>query len=426
MDDYIREEEELKKQRMREMEGLGEWEELEEGDEIEASIGEPAGKNLVVENSQGQVFEGVGAESAIQDQVPDSEAESNPASSVASSTKPPASELPAEPEGSEQPPETSSSNPASREVGPSDSSSVVSPLERTPLATPPASHTPGSDSDFPIPSESFVEAESSLVFSSNESSSITKNSSDQPTHVVPSTPPPSTKPPTSTSTSTSISAPDSSDNESNSMTIPVEMRPHVQVVFEALPANFTQDQGSINLNSSSSAFSKLSESTSSSEKYISIPVSSGSSASAPAVPSSSSVASVPESSKAPNHPPPLPNSTPAGASGGGGSESIYRTISKRLNALETNATLSLQYMEHGSQTLRDVFARMEKRQEEKMGEMLRALNGSNWRQIEALVSASIRDVDDKLVKLLTYPSLLLSSSPLAETKTACGSSESTV
>lgn len=74
----------------------------------------------------------------------------------------------------------------------------------------------------------------------------------------------------------------------------------------------------------------------------------------------------------------------SGSSGGGGSESIYRTITKRLNALETNATLSVQYMEHSRQMLRDIFARMEKRQDERMAEMLRALNESNWRQIDNL------------------------------------------
>lgn len=84
-------------------------------------------------------------------------------------------------------------------------------------------------------------------------------------------------------------------------------------------------------------------------------------------------------------------SSGSAASGSGGSgavtsESIYRTITKRLNVLEANATLSLQYIEHSSQMLRDVFARMERKQDERMGEMLRALNSSNWRQIEALVS----------------------------------------
>lgn len=68
----------------------------------------------------------------------------------------------------------------------------------------------------------------------------------------------------------------------------------------------------------------------------------------------------------------------------GGSESIYRTITKRLNMLEMNATLSLQYMEHSRQQLREVFGRMERNQREKIAEMLQELNSSNWRQIESL------------------------------------------
>lgn len=76
--------------------------------------------------------------------------------------------------------------------------------------------------------------------------------------------------------------------------------------------------------------------------------------------------------------------TNGGAGGGTQSESIYRTITKRLNALEANATLSLQYIEASGQMLREVFKAMERRQETRLGDMLRALNSSNWRQIEAL------------------------------------------
>ncbi|KAJ9474584.1 SUN domain-containing protein [Pseudozyma hubeiensis] len=67
-----------------------------------------------------------------------------------------------------------------------------------------------------------------------------------------------------------------------------------------------------------------------------------------------------------------------------GSESVYRAIHRRLNALESNATLSHSYIEHSGQMLREVFARMERRQETRMSAMLRALNASNWQQIESL------------------------------------------
>ncbi|KAJ1578090.1 hypothetical protein NDA12_004431 [Ustilago hordei] len=72
------------------------------------------------------------------------------------------------------------------------------------------------------------------------------------------------------------------------------------------------------------------------------------------------------------------------AHGNPGTESVYRAIHRRLNALESNATLSHSYIEHSGQMLREVFARMERRQELRMSDMLRALNTSNWQQIESL------------------------------------------
>lgn len=75
---------------------------------------------------------------------------------------------------------------------------------------------------------------------------------------------------------------------------------------------------------------------------------------------------------------------PLAPHGNPGSESVYRAIHRRLSALESNATLSHSYIEHSGQMLREVFARMEKRQEFRMSDMLRALNTSNWQQIESL------------------------------------------
>ncbi|SPO29684.1 uncharacterized protein UTRI_05506 [Ustilago trichophora] len=79
-----------------------------------------------------------------------------------------------------------------------------------------------------------------------------------------------------------------------------------------------------------------------------------------------------------------PSGTSPTQQGNPGSESVYRAIHRRLNALESNATLSHSYIEHSGQMLREVFARMEKRQENRMSDMLRALNASNWQQIESL------------------------------------------
>lgn len=80
----------------------------------------------------------------------------------------------------------------------------------------------------------------------------------------------------------------------------------------------------------------------------------------------------------------------------GGSESIYRTITKRLNILEMNATLSLQYMDHSRHMLRETFGRMERTQQEKIGQMLGELNASNWQQIENLKRRQQMDLQQAL------------------------------
>ncbi|MCO5566108.1 hypothetical protein L7F22_019784 [Adiantum nelumboides] len=80
----------------------------------------------------------------------------------------------------------------------------------------------------------------------------------------------------------------------------------------------------------------------------------------------------------------------------GGSESIYRTITKRLNMLEMNATLSLQYMDHSRHMLRETFGRMERTQQEKIGQMLGELNASNWQQIENLKRRQQMDLQQAL------------------------------
>lgn len=79
-----------------------------------------------------------------------------------------------------------------------------------------------------------------------------------------------------------------------------------------------------------------------------------------------------------------PGGVHSGQQGSPGSESVYRAIHRRLNALESNATLSHSYIEHSGRMLREVFSRMERRQESRMSDMLRLLNASNWQQIESL------------------------------------------
>lgn len=54
----------------------------------------------------------------------------------------------------------------------------------------------------------------------------------------------------------------------------------------------------------------------------------------------------------------------------GGTESIYRTITKRLTALETNTSLSMQYLQLSSQVLRDKLAYLEHLQEKKLAQLV--------------------------------------------------------
>ncbi|KAL7271840.1 hypothetical protein RUND412_005380 [Rhizina undulata] len=57
-------------------------------------------------------------------------------------------------------------------------------------------------------------------------------------------------------------------------------------------------------------------------------------------------------------------------------ESFFKTVHKRLNLLETNATLSLQYIEEQSRMLRDVIAKVEKRQAAKTIQLMEQINAT--------------------------------------------------
>lgn len=54
----------------------------------------------------------------------------------------------------------------------------------------------------------------------------------------------------------------------------------------------------------------------------------------------------------------------------GGTESIYRTITKRLTALESNTSLSMQYLQLSSQVLRDKLTYLEHLQEKKLAQLV--------------------------------------------------------
>lgn len=78
--------------------------------------------------------------------------------------------------------------------------------------------------------------------------------------------------------------------------------------------------------------------------------------------------------------PPAPNPTTQ--------ESFFKTVHKRLQRLESNSTLSLQYIEDQSRILRDAFLKVEKRQSIKVDEYLAKLSENITEEIGHYVSYS--------------------------------------
>ncbi|KAL5431534.1 hypothetical protein PMIN07_009408 [Paraphaeosphaeria minitans] len=72
-------------------------------------------------------------------------------------------------------------------------------------------------------------------------------------------------------------------------------------------------------------------------------------------------------------------------------ESFFKSISKRLQYLEANSTLSLQYIEEQSRTLRDAFMKVEKRQLQKTEKFLDHLNTTVMHELN-----SYRNLYDQL------------------------------
>ncbi|KAF2218996.1 UNC-like C-terminal-domain-containing protein [Elsinoe ampelina] len=81
--------------------------------------------------------------------------------------------------------------------------------------------------------------------------------------------------------------------------------------------------------------------------------------------SPSSSPSTPPTRRSPSSPPPPAPST---------QESFFKSLHKRLSALESNATLSLQYIEHQSLLLRDAFLSHSKSQSSRTSSFLSSLN----------------------------------------------------
>lgn len=63
-------------------------------------------------------------------------------------------------------------------------------------------------------------------------------------------------------------------------------------------------------------------------------------------------------------------------------DSIYQTIMKRLSLLESNATLSLRYVEEQSQNLRDLLLRIEKKQNSRIDLFFNEFNNSVFSQLQ--------------------------------------------
>lgn len=95
----------------------------------------------------------------------------------------------------------------------------------------------------------------------------------------------------------------------------------------------------------------------------------------------SSATSPSPSPSLPSHPPSSSSSPAAPSSSAASSppptqESFFKSINKRLQFLEANSTLSLQYIESQSALLRDAFAKVEKRQVAKTTTFLEILNAT--------------------------------------------------
>lgn len=82
-----------------------------------------------------------------------------------------------------------------------------------------------------------------------------------------------------------------------------------------------------------------------------------------------------------------PSSTVAAAPQAATQESFYKSVHKRLQQLESNSTLSLQYIEEQSRILRDAFSKVEKRQITATTSFLTALNSTVMAELQGFRQA---------------------------------------
>lgn len=81
-------------------------------------------------------------------------------------------------------------------------------------------------------------------------------------------------------------------------------------------------------------------------------------------------------------------------------ESIYKTIMKRLNALELNATLSQRYLDEQNKMLNDVFMNMEKRHQDQLILLIGRLNDTATSRIDSMASFLHKDIPKNYFQLI--------------------------
>ncbi|KAF1985990.1 hypothetical protein K402DRAFT_394241 [Aulographum hederae CBS 113979] len=160
------------------------------------------------------------------------------------------------------------------------------------------------------------------------------------------------------------------------------------------PSNHTAGSSASHAKSEAAAGSSLSsdkqtKSASAAAASASSTASGSSSSSAGAASSSgTSVVAPSKASQAQAQPPPPPPDRPAAsvanpqAPSPTTQESFFKSVHKRLQMLESNSTLSLQYIEEQSRILRDAFTKVEKRQLSKTEQFLKDLNATVMNELK--------------------------------------------
>jgi len=153
---------------------------------------------------------------------------------------------------------------------------------------------------------------------------------------------------------------------------------HTRSSTVSVKANATAiTERSISITTSSLSTSRT-PSVTKQESTVTISRSSPSNGSQPSKPLNSTAGEVRKTSSSSSSQPPTPSPTTQ--------ESFFKTVHKRLQLLEANATLSLQYIEEQSRLLQDAFSKMEKRQSLKTHSYIEQLNSTMLKELRGFVS----------------------------------------